>query len=76
VFAWAARFAAGLHTISAQPPAAIAGDFQVVVGFYDLAGQTTPQNSQPLADYVTANDSDNARARLWATCEAQQFILQ
>jgi hypothetical protein len=76
VFAWAGRFAAQLHTISAAPPAAIAGDFQVVLGFYDLAGRTTVENAQPLADYVTANDSDNARVRLWTACQAQQFILE
>lgn len=72
-FTWAAAFAVGLHSIEADPPAAIAPEFGVVVGFYDLAGQSSFENAQALADYVAANDVDGSRARLWDFCGVPQL---
>ncbi|MCS5713282.1 hypothetical protein NVV95_01810 [Herbiconiux sp. CPCC 205716] len=72
-FSWAAAFAAGLHGITATPPADLAADFSTVLAFYDLAGTISFENAQPLADFVAANDIDGARVRLWTACGAPQI---
>ncbi|CAN5118727.1 hypothetical protein BH09ACT6_BH09ACT6_14740 [soil metagenome] len=75
VFGWAGAFGAGLQSIRAKPPAALASDFGIIVGFYTLAGTLTIANTQPLADFVTANDIDGARVRVWQACKSPQINL-
>jgi hypothetical protein len=75
LFGWAAGFAAGLHSITATPPAELAADFGTVVAFYDIAGSISIENTQPLADFVAANDIDGARVRLWTACGAPQIDM-
>lgn len=72
-FSWAAGFAAGLHSITATPPAELAGDFSTVVQFYDIAATSSFGDAQALADFVDAHDIDGARVRLWAACGATQI---
>ncbi|MCS5731783.1 hypothetical protein N1031_18670 [Herbiconiux moechotypicola] len=72
-FSWAASFAAGLHSITAEPPAELAGDFSTVVQFYDIAARSSFSDAQELADFVASHDIDNARVRLWAACDAPQI---
>jgi hypothetical protein len=72
-FSWAAGFAAGLHSITATPPAELAGDFGTVVAFYDIAATSSFGDAQALADFVDSHDIDGARVRLWAACGATQI---
>lgn len=72
-FSWAAAFAAGLHSITATPPAELAGDFGTVVQFYDIAATSSFSDAQALADFVDSHDIDGARVRLWAACGATQI---
>ncbi|WP_440709537.1 hypothetical protein [Herbiconiux sp. YIM B11900] len=72
-FSWAAGFAAGLHSITAAPPAELAGDFGTVVQFYDIAATSSFGDAQALADFVDSHDVDGARVRLWAACGATQI---
>jgi hypothetical protein len=72
-FSWAGQFAAGLHSITATPPADLSGDFATVVAFYDIAATSSFENAQTLADFVAANDIDGARVRLWTACGATQI---
>lgn len=70
LFAWGGRFAAGLGTITAAPPADLSDDFATVVDFYTLVGQTQFPDVQPLADFVEARDVDSARIAVWGACGA------
>ncbi|GAA0997602.1 hypothetical protein [Subtercola frigoramans] len=74
-FGWARDFGAGLQSITAKPPASMSSDFTIIVGFYTLVGTLTIQNTQPVADYVAANDIDGARVRVWQTCKSPQLDL-
>lgn len=70
VFNWAGTFGAGLAGIQAKPPSALAADFAIIVGFYTVAGALDISNTQPLADFVAANDIDGARNRVWTACSS------